>query len=195
MTPSDSFVRTLQAMDPLLSVRWGPHVYAWVVQRKAVLPETEVFYLRRRAERLTRRVNAGTAPEADKETLKGVLEELICAEDGKRVILFAPALTDKIYNQLCLADITKYGGYSRYADLMEQREAAKEADRERQQSEWNIARNKEAAGVLRFLEDRRSTALAHGGQTIAQMLGTKDYLPKSLPKHLYDPAGRVAKEL
>lgn len=189
-----AFLNTLQAMDSLLSVRWGPHVHAWVIERKALLPGDEVFYLRRRAERLTKKVTNGTPTKYERDTYKGVLEELTSAEDGKRVIMFAPALTDKIYNDLCLSDIKRYGGYSRYCDLIEQREAAREADRDRQQSEWNIARNKEAAGVISFLEDKRSTALAHG-QSVSQMLGTRDYLPRALPKHLYDPNGRVAKEL
>lgn len=195
MRPSESFTRMLEIMDPLLSVRWGPHVGSWVIERKAVLQPDEVFYLRRRAERLTRKVALANAKQADKDTLAGILEELTAAEANKRVILFTPSLNDRVYNQLCLSDIRRYGGYSRYCDEMERNEEAKEADRERQLMEWKIARSKEAARVIRFLEDKRATQLQHGGRTVAEMLGTKDYLPRELPKHLFDGNGRVAKEL
>lgn len=191
----EAFLRCLQHMDPLLSVRWGSHVEQWVIERKAVIAEKETYWLKRRAARMDKKVNAGSATAEDKTSLIGVLEELDSAADNKRVVLFARSLTDSIYNQLCLADIQKYGGYSRYCDELERQEEAREQDTERQLSNERIARWKEAAGVIKFLDDKRSTMLDHGCRDVAQMLGTKDYLPKALPKHIYDSNGRVASNL
>jgi hypothetical protein len=191
----EAFLRCLQHMDPLLSVRWGPFVEQWVVERKAIFSDKEVFWLKRRTERLDRKFNAGNATEAEKTTRIGCLEDLASSENGCRVVLFAKTLNDHIYNQLCLSDITKYGGYSRYCDELERAEDAREKDTERQLSNERVARWKEAAGIIRFLDDKRSTMLDHGCRDVAQMLGTKDYMPKTLPKHLLDANGRVAKTL
>lgn len=120
MQPPVGFVNTLALLDPLLNVRWGECAGKWVVERKAVTPVTELQWLRRRREREYARARRGEKMQTDVTHLN---EEIVSLERGYRVICIESALTTQLYNNLCLTDITSYGGYSRYADEVEREEA------------------------------------------------------------------------
>src|SRR5690349_17418867 len=110
-------------MDPLLSIRWGPYVEQWVIERKGIFGAEERTYLKNRRERLRKKVEQGEGvTKEDRNTYTGVCEEHDSAMQGKRVVLIVRNLDRQVYDALCMGDIQRYGGYSRYADEIEKKE-------------------------------------------------------------------------
>lgn len=132
MLPPESITNALSTMDPLLSVRWGEHVGRWVIERTAVTPIVELKWLRKKREREEIRCRRPNATANDRLDLAGICEEIVSLERGKRVILMVDRVDAQVYNALCLGDMKRYGGYSRYADKVEADEfAANERDNEK----------------------------------------------------------------
>jgi hypothetical protein len=168
MTPPAWFVRAIQDLDSLLSVRWGEVIHRWVVERKALVPSSEQTFLARRFRRVVQLAKeARLAKDKKREEEMDVLgsqlaEELNSALRGYRVILFAPELTRRIYNSLVLSDITRYGGYSRFADELERIEEFRDKDAARQMANQMEAVHKEAYDRLNFAWRNRQSELAEG---------------------------------
>ena len=173
-TPPNWFVRALSSLDGLLSVRWGPRLEQWVVERKAYIPQTEVGFLSRRFIRVMEFSRQAKRKQKEKEDLlyqaRQVKEELDSALQGRRVILFARELNQDIFNNLCLSDITRYGGYSRLADDLEAAEKREEKERERVNFNEDITRHKETYDILRFLHDHCSVQLENGVNDLKKLL-------------------------
>jgi hypothetical protein len=175
-TPSKGFLRSLEILDPLLSIRWGEVIGQWVIQREARIPDTEMEFLKNRRERLRRFVMGfGTDTENVKyrRTLNayvGVCEEHESAKVGKRVILFTPDLNPKVYDMLCAADMRNYGGYARYADELEAKEIAAEKDRDRIWENERKALHGEVYDQLNFIWKRKETQLLDGERNMQKLL-------------------------
>jgi hypothetical protein len=173
--PPKHFVTLLQSMDPLLSIRYGGTIEQWVIERKAVIGLEELKYMSQRRERLHKKIVNGTATKEDVNTYKGVAEECDSARYGKRVIIFARELDRKVYDALCVGDLQRYGGYSRYADEIERNEAEEEVRKERALSAHNLEMNKECFGrfgIHDFIVRKKQTELRqHGVRSIKKLLG------------------------
>jgi hypothetical protein len=176
-TPPQGFVNSLHGLDSLLSVYWGEIVQSWVIARKSAVPETELMLLRKRQARLERLLDTYDGHPNGlrklKDTWVGVKEDLRAGYEGKRIILFAAELTPKIYDALVLADMTRYGGYARWADNLEAKEAAMEAKLERDMQEKRLALNKEAYDMLHHVWDKKSDKLAAGERDMKYLLHGK----------------------
>ena len=175
MTPSKGFVASLEILDPLLRVRWGDYAGAWIIERKANIPADEVNFLHKRFERLDGIMRNPFHPQHDKmrDMYKGVAEEYLSAKSGYRVVMVTFELSDKTYNMLCASDMQRYGGYSRFADELEQAEQRQAEERRRvEQNEWN-AIHKETYDMLRHVWDRQSTKLANGEKDLFFLLHGK----------------------
>ena len=122
MRPPEWFVSALGAMDTLLRLRWGSHVGAWVIDRQAVTPITELKWLIKRRDRLQRwsRQDAKEA-QKHKKDIASLSEEIVSMQSvpPRRVVLIVSELNPQTLASLQLGDIHRYGGYSRYADEME----------------------------------------------------------------------------
>lgn len=175
-SPSKNFLTMLEILDPLLSVRWGEIIGQFVIERKAHIPLSEIQFLERRSARLKRFVlGFGTDTNNTKfrrtyDAYVGTSEEFLSAKAGRRVILFAPELTDSVYNQLCAADMQRYGGYSRYADEIEAKEMAAEADRERIWENERKAMNGEVYDMLNHIWSHKETQLLDGQKNMQKLL-------------------------
>lgn len=185
MTPSKSFVNSIRGLDPLLSVYWGEHIHQWVIARKNHVPESELGYMRSRRNRL-----AGLIPTFDghpnqlekmKNTWASLSEEIRTGENGKRIVLFARNLTPQVYDALVLSDMSRYGGYSRLADEMEDAEERLEKEIERKQSEQRQAMNKEAYDMLNFIWRKKEEKLLAGERDMQYMLHGKRTEPDAPP--------------
>lgn len=165
------FVKSLELLDPLLSVRWGNIIQQWVIERKSFIGNSEIEFLRRRSERTSKLINSKQNPsKVEISTYRGVSEEFISAKDGKRVILFANVLSDEIYNTLCAGDLRRYGGYSRYADELEAKEAREAKDKQRQLDNFNEALHKSVYDELNFVLRKRETELLSGKRNWKELL-------------------------
>lgn len=186
-TPPQGFRRALQILDSLLDVHWGAVIGQWVIDRKAVIPDSEIEFLRRRKARTKNFVNNppenATPSQRQKhlDTWKQVSEELASARKGRRVIIFAKELSPQIYNDLCAADIKRYGGYARFADELERKEERAEQEAERVLANKRHAMNQEIADQVHFLWRRRETDLLHGNRDMRQMLHGRKTTPDSTP--------------
>ena len=168
-----AFQQAINAFDPLLRVRWSSSVGKFAVERLGHIPETERKYLAQRKKRLAGLIPSkqGKEQEALRRVYGEVSHELEAAETrNARVIFFTEELNDSSYNALCASDITRYGGYSRYADELERREAAEEKERKRQTQNRMEDIHREAYDVLGFLQRRRSTQLEHGERDMKKLL-------------------------
>lgn len=178
-------VQLLTNMDPLLSVRWGEHVGRWVIERTAVTPIVELKWLRRKREREQRRINLGLAKKQDYVDFAGICEELISLENGKRVIVMVDNVDINVYNALCLGDMQRYGGYSRYADKTDAEEFARDQKQTAEFSRWLEDAAREAFGYGNggvspydfMMSKKRKGALLEvqkGRKTLKQALGLRE---------------------
>jgi hypothetical protein len=173
--PPAWFVKAIGILDPLLSVRRSVVTSHWVVERKSVMPISEVDVLRRREARLWRWINNPTAEQKDalhknRVAWQSLRDEVVSAEAGKRVICRPRVLTQEVYNDLCRSDIQRYGGYARFCTELETAEEKAEADLERQTSNKRQALSGEVYSILNFLERKRSDALGQGHQDMGYLL-------------------------
>lgn len=167
------FESSLQALDPLLSLRWGASIHQYVVERRALIPRDEVEYLEKKKRGLAEALKTETDPEERKAIayeFQQVDEEIICAKHGKRVIIYAKELGRHIFDALCASDIQRYGGYSRFADELEKREMKRDAERSRQRSDYFRALNRETYSILDFIHRKSETALLNGEKDLNVLL-------------------------
>lgn len=168
----ESFTRALELLDPLLQLRWGNVIKQWVIERKGHIGESEVAFLRKRKARLEMILADDTIPNRERNlaTYKGVAEEYESAREGRRVILMAQQLTNKLYDHLCLSDMQRYGGYSRFADELEAHEAEEKKKRERAAETLRMETHREVFDALNHVWRRNETALLNGERDMNVLL-------------------------
>jgi hypothetical protein len=194
-TPNAGFVQSLKSMDGLLDVRWGPCIGQFVIERKAVIPQTELGYLIKREKRLDAIVHDESHPQAKKKYTDwcSCVEELRSAKTGKRVICITSVLSDGIFNMLCQSDIKRYGGYSRYADELEAAELKMHEDQERIAKNTREAIHKETYDMLRFIWSKKETELLSGERNMNRLLhGKKSNKPLIEPEKKAEPRIQLA---
>lgn len=183
------FVRAITQMDPMLSVRRSIVTNHWVIERKGVILGSEIETMRRRRDRIYRWI---TFPnETQKEQIhknrmewQSLCDEVESAEHGKRVIGRPRVLNQGVYNDLCKADIRRYGGAAKFCTDLEQEEERREQDLERMMSNKRTAMNAEIYDILNFLERKRSDAMANRPESqldLAHLLHGRHSKPGDAP--------------
>lgn len=169
------FVAALSQMDPLLSLRRSIVTSHWVIERKAVIVDSEIDTLRRRRDRMWRWINHPNQTQKEqlhknRKEWQSLADEVCSAEQQKRIICRPRTLDQKVYNDLCQADFQRYGGFARYCTQLEQEEERLEAEQERILSNKRQAMNAEVFDILSFLNRKRGAALDHGHQDLKFLL-------------------------
>ena len=175
MRPPDWFVKNLAIFDSLLRVRWGAVMKQWVIDRESSIPETELQYLINREHRLHDLISGN--PEVYGRHIPlywNVAEEAASARQGRRVVLTTPVLNEDIFRTLMLSDISRYGGYSRYADELEASEAKAAAEKERAAANLREDINRETADMLHYIWRKRENALLNGHRNMNYLLHGKE---------------------
>lgn len=185
-TPPAWFVSALHILDPLLSVRWGDVIGQWVIERKAVIPQSEIDFLKKRLERTRRMVtHPGEMNEQSlmsaRRTYVGVSEEYTSARNGKRVILYTPDLNQSVYDQLVASDMQRYGGYARYLDAVEVAEERREREQQRVTDNKVHAANLETYDMLNFMWRKKENMLLNGERDMRYILHGKRTTRESEP--------------
>ena len=186
MKPPAWFVKAIGTLDPLLSVRRSVVTSHWVIERRAVIQPSEVETLRRRAARMYRWI---TFPNDEQKkqlhqnriAWQSLQDEVASAEAGKRVISRPRVLNQQVYNDLCAADIKRYGGAARFCTQLEQDEERREAEQERILSNKRQAFNAEVYDMLNFMERKRAAALGHGHEDMQYLLHGRHSQPGDAP--------------
>lgn len=180
--PAAWFVRALNLLDPLLRVRWGSAPAMWVIDRKAVIPDHELHYLRRKDDQAWKNCQPENIPVDSKQDeihkrrmrWQSVHEELVSAEDGRRVLFTTKVLNQTTYDWICQSDIKRYGGYARFADAVEAEEDRLQADHERVMENKRLAMNAEVYDIINFLRRKRAVAMDNNEQDLKYLLhGTR----------------------
>lgn len=187
------FEKSLQLFDPLLSLRWGPTIQQWVVQRKSFLGEGEMQFLSNERRRMKRKIDLGKATPSDLDRYNGIAEEHDCSLEQKRVILFVKDFSPQVFDILALGDIKRYGGYSRYSDAQDEKARLVEVREEREKSNKLYDLNMEMfgkRGVYDFLQQRRQTELGNGERDVKKLLGLKS-ADWEKEKRLVDERGKL----
>ncbi len=169
-----SFQSACSSFDPLLSFRWSSRIGKWVVDRKALIPGTEIAFLTRRIARLEaagRRVKTARSDSAVNFELHQTVEELVSAKEGKRIVFFTKTLDGRTFDALALSDLRRYGGYSRFADELEKSEALASEEGDRMFRNHMEGVHKETYEILSFLDRKRSTELDRGERRLEVLLG------------------------
>lgn len=179
------FNRSLTALDSLLSARWGDASKSWVIQRKAYIPESELAFMIRQEARL-RTLAFTPAKDAgdrkiyhDRQNWISCAEELASAQTGSRVIFTTKHLNHDVFKMLCQSDIQGYGGYARFADMVEKEEERAEAEKERVNTNKRAAINGEVHDILRFLTRKKGVLLDQNEQDLRYMLHGQRSTPDS----------------
>lgn len=170
--PPDWFVSMLRANHPLVSVRWGAWVGAWVISQRAHVPPSEIHYLSRRIARLERWITKEPSVKHS-NALKNMQEELIAAKAGERILFMPQHITHDTYQMLCKGEHAKYGGYARFCDAQEQEADRVAADQERQQENKRFALHSESYDQIDFMTRRRQDALKNGHRDLGYLLHGK----------------------
>lgn len=174
MGAQSSFQSACSSFDPLLSFRKSSRLGKWVVERKSLIPGTEIAFLARRVGRLeaaARRAKTSRSDSSVNYELAQTIEELVSARDGKRVVFFTPTLDGRTFDALALSDIQRYGGYSRFADELEKSEALALKEGNRMFRNHMEGVHKDAYEILDFLDRKRSSELEHGERRLKVLLG------------------------
>ena len=180
------FIRALTTMDPLLSVRKSIVTSHFVIERKAVIADTEIETLRRRRDRIWKWINHPKPEQKDqihanRKEWQSLTDEVCSAEQHKRVICRPRWLDQAVYNSLCQSDFQRYGGAARYCTEMEQEEERMEAEQERILSNKRRALNAEVYDMLEFMHRKRSSELGNGQQDMKYLLHGKHTAPGDAP--------------
>lgn len=182
MKPPVWFTKALSILDSQLRVRRSKAAPRWVIERKGVVPGTELELLRRRSARLYAWLSdPSKAKDLDKntKTWKSVKDELDSAEAGHRVVCTPNDLNVEVYNDLCRADMQRYGGYARFCDAIEAEENAQEINAARMETNRHLAFNSEVCDILSFMDRKR--AVAHKGKDLNYWLHGKKTQPGDAP--------------
>lgn len=184
MHPPAWFSKSLTVLDSQLRVRRSHATDRWVIDRKGFVPGTELEILRRRCDRLyswlsdpNKVADRGT----NLKTWKSVKDEMDSAETGYRVICTPTDLNPGVFNDLCQADMQRYGGYARFCDAIEADEAKAELEQERTTSNKRVAMNAEVFDVLNFLGRKRAVAEDSHETDLRYMLHGKRTQPGDAP--------------
>lgn len=169
------FTDAIALLDPLLSVRKSVVTSHWVVERKAVIPASEIQILIRRRDRMWRWITSPTTEQKEqihknRVAWQNLCDEVESAQHGKRVICRPRWLDQTVYNGLCQSDIQRYGGFARFCTELEQEEERIEADQERMQSNKRVAMNAEVYDILNFLNRKKGSELDNGHQDLKYLL-------------------------
>lgn len=176
-TPPEGFERSLKAYDSELHLRWGEKIGQWCIERTSVITPEEIEYMRKRKARTKAYVTA-PPPRATQFSVAQNMrlwlqlsEELAAARLNRRIIIFVRTLAPAVFDLLAAADVRRYGGYARFADELEKRESAKEADVDRQLANKRNAYNKEVWGMLDHVWRKKESALLNGERSLHRLLG------------------------
>ena len=135
----ESFERALKRYDPLLSLRWGPHVRAWVVDRKAPKGISKALW-----DTLEWAAQQPKCEPIDRERYDS-------AKLGNRPVLHTPVLGNHVFNELYVNDLQVHG-----TKVVDRHMARLEAQRTRKRNDDTWSRS--AADALEFL-NRKSVEL------------------------------------
>lgn len=161
-SPLNSFVNALEQLDPLLSVRWGQVINSWVIERKAYVPASEIVFLERRAQRAKANLEENPQDKSRALMLKEIQEEYASAKTGRRVVLYAQNLDNRVFNNLVAADMAKYGGYVRFADELEKQEQEEKERKEKKYFSDLHELNREVYDVMSWMHRRKETEIENG---------------------------------
>lgn len=184
MRPPAWFTRALGILDPLLEVRRSTAAPRWVIARRAAIPFTEIDLLRKRDKRLREWIADPTKADVlakNKKTWHSVHDELVSAEAGSRVICTPNVLNQEVYNDLCRADMQRYGGYARFCDAIEAEELKQDVAAERTSQNRRNAFNAEVYDIMSFLMRKRAVAEDHGEKDLKYLLHGQRTQPGEAP--------------
>jgi len=186
MKPPAWFIKAIGILDPLLSVRKSIVTSHWVIERKAVIVDTEIQTIKRRRDRMYKWI---TYPnEHQKEQIhqnrkewSSLVDEADSAERQKRVICRPRELSQAVYNDLCQSDYRRYGGYARFCTQLEQEEERREAEIERIMENKRKVVHSEVYDILKFLQDKKGSLLDRNEQDLNYLLHGKRTTEETKP--------------
>jgi hypothetical protein len=173
------FANSLRNYDSKLHLRWGEKLGQWCIERDAVITQEEIGYMRKRKNRTKTYANSpppNATPRSIEQNLRLWLqlsEELAAARLNRRIILFVRELAPAVFDLLAAADISRYGGYARFADELERAEERSEAEAERILANKRNAYNKEVWSMLDHVWRKKEDKLLNGERDLGVLLHGK----------------------
>jgi hypothetical protein len=76
-------------------------------------------------------------------------------------VLITGALDRRVFDMLAAGNVQRYGGYSRFLDEMERREAEKDAKLEKELAAHRDDLHRESFAMIDFLHRRKDAKLLH----------------------------------
>lgn len=173
MPEPNSFEESLKRYDPLLTLRWGPHVEAWVVDRKGRVSETLWQTL------LWAEQQPNCQP-IDRE-------RVFSAKLGCRPVLYTKQLGNHVFNTLWQDDLQQHG-----TKIVDRHMSRLEEERLKKRNDDSVSR--QAADGINFLHRRRAEPSPEEQRRVFQEVAGKSFssnrqAKKTMAKSLVDAHG------
>ena len=173
MAEPNSFEQALKRYDPLLSLRWGPHVQAWVVDREGRVSE------------MLWKTLLWAEQQPNCEPIDR--ERVVSARLGKRPVLHTKILANHVFDTLYRDDLQVHG--SKIVDRH-----MKRLEEERLKKRNNDSTSRQAAEALNFLSRRRADPSPEESQRVFEEVMGKSFptqkkAKKAMKKALLDAHG------
>ena len=175
MPSADSFEQSLKRYDPHLSLRWGSHVQAWVVDRAAVKGISQALW-----DTLIWAANQPNCEPIDRERLDS-------AKQGKRPVLHTKVLGNHVFQTLWADDLQQHG-----TKVVDQHMKRLEENRLRKRNDDTVSR--QAADGIDFLSRRCADPTPEEQRKVFEEVVGKSLSPakarRKFNKSLLDQHGR-----
>jgi hypothetical protein len=152
------FENNLRNYDAALSLRWGPTVKCWCIERKCNVPPELVATL---ADGKTKALNLIHRPElseSQRYMLQKACEESYSANHSKRVVIYTKQLDNRVFDALKLTDLQATGNLQHAVERSKRISAKKKKDR----YEAYEPLGKEVVDIMGWANRKHSTEVDHG---------------------------------
>lgn len=190
LTP-EAFEKALRTHDPALALRWGHTVQCWIVERKCFVPAALVATLRDGKRKAKRIISNPRLEAKNRYMLKKAIEESESADAGKRVVIYAKYLDNRVFDALRLTDLQNSTNLERAINASANREAKKKRDR----YEAYEPLGREVVSVVNWAERKHSSEVDHGKAPRLIAEAFKREMPRGTRQHfdILDSHGRSRK--
>lgn len=179
MLPPERFEQALKNYDPRLTVRWGHVIKCWVVERKCFVSEALLATLVDGMKKAIQWMHSPELDEKDQYRLKKACEEGYSAGEGKRVVIYAKYLDNRVFDALLLTDLQATGNMEKAINASTNREKKKKRDR----YEAFEPLGREVESVVNFGLRKKSAEVAHDGGARVMADAFKKEAPLGVKKH------------
>jgi len=177
----ENFERAMQNYDPALTLRWGHVIKSWVVERRCAVSPALMATLVNGMQKAIAIMHRPGLDEKQRYMLQKACEEGYSAGYGKRAVIYAKALDNRVFDALRLTDLQATGNMKRAIEGSVNREEKRVRDRHEEYEPLG----REVISVMDWATRKHSAEVEHGKAPKLMAEAFKREAPKGT-KQTYD---------